>query len=195
MIRLGLALGAVLTLAACVSGDRVTLLQHFDGGPIGAVAVLEEEGAETVLDQANQQVRLTQRGARVRVLDELDPKYQELIDGLPLAPSSLILRDFPTGRLTLSDVQKESIREHFNGLESRPGYQIEIRAYADSTGGDEVNVQVSQGRADGVAEIIRELGFAVEAEDVIGMGEFEAARKNGDEVSDPSFRRVDVVIR
>lgn len=195
MIRLGFAFGAALTLTACVSGDRVTLLSHSDGGPVGSVAVLAEEGAETVLDQENQQVRLSRSGPRVRLLEEVDPKYQELIGGLPQAPSALTLDGFPSGAFSLSDAQKDSIRQHFNGLESRPGYQIEIRAYADSVGGDDINVEVSQGRAEGAAAIIRELGFGVDAEDVIGMGEFEAARKNGDEVPDPSFRRVDVVIR
>ncbi len=194
-MRFVLALGTALTLSACVAGDRVTLLPHSEGGPVGSVAVLDEERGETVLDAANQQARLSSRGARLRTLAQTDPAHVELIGSLPASASALTLTDFPTGRFSLSDEQKEAIRQHFTGLDDRPGYQIEIRGFTDSVGSETVNRTVSQGRADGVAVVLTELGFAVDPADVIGMSEFEAARLNGDEQPDPSFRRVDIVIR
>lgn len=198
-MRAGLAsslcVAATLTLAGCATPHKVTLLTHSDGGPVGSVAVLGEDGAETVLDQVNQQARLTRGGARLRQLDQPDPAHVELIGSLPAPPSPLVLTDFPTGRISLSDAQITSIRQHFQGLEDRPGYQIEIRGYTDSEGSEGRNRTVSQGRADGVAEIIRGLGFEVAPEDVIGMSEFEAVRRNGDGFEDPGFRRVDIVIR
>lgn len=194
-MRFVLVLGTALTLSACVAGDRVTLLSHSDGGPVGSVAVLDEERGETVLDAVNQQARLSNRGARLRTLTQPDPAHADLIGSLPASASALSLTDFPTGRFSLSDAQKDAIRQHFTGLDDRPGYQIEIRGFTDSVGSEEINRTVSQGRADGVAEVLTEMGFAVDRADVIGMSEFEAARLNGDEMSDPSFRRVDVVIR
>lgn len=191
------ALGfAGLLLSGCVSGDRVTLLPHADGGPVGSVAVLAEgEGEETVLDQENQQAKLTRRGARVRQLDETDPKYQELIKALPAAPSALSLSNFPTGEFSLSAEQIASIREHLSDLDSRPGYQVEVRGYTDSVGDEDLNLRLSQERAEQVAAIIREQGFEVEPGDVLGMGEFEARRRVGDEMANAAWRKVDVVIR
>jgi len=207
-----LSLPASILLAGCASGDRVTLLTHSDGGPVGEVAVLSvEEGAAdlAVLNSANQQARLRESGARLRQLeaDDVDPDYRELIASLPASISALPLTDFPTGEFSLSEAQKTAIREHFAQLDSRPGYQIEIRGYTDSMGGEDINAQVSQGRADAVAAIVRELGFTVEEGDALGLGEgpaIRAAREaamlegreiSGDEVADGSFRRVDVVIR
>lgn len=198
-MRTGLAsslcVATCIALTACATPHKVTLLPHSDGGPVGSVAVLGEDGSETVLDQVNQQARLSRNGARVRQLEQSDPAHAELISSLPAPPSPLVLTDFPTGRISLSEAQVASIRQHFQGLEDRPGYQIEIRGYTDSEGSEGRNRTVSQGRADGVAEIIRGLGFEIAAEDIIGMSEFEAVRRNGDEVQDPGFRRVDIVIR
>lgn len=199
MIRAGFTFAASLAIAGCIPGDRVTLLTHSEGGPVGAVAVLDEDGQDLALaNQENQQIRLSSRNPRVRQLDEgdVDPAYRELIGSLPVAASALVLDGFPTGEFSLSEAQKNAIRQHFTGLGDRPGYQIEIRGYTDSEGARELNDEVSQGRADAVAKVIvNELGFEVDGADVLGMGEAEAIRTNGDEVPDRSFRRVDVVIR
>jgi len=194
MTRTLLALSAALTLSACV-GDRVTLLSHSDGGPIGSVAVLQEGKEDTVLDTENQQVRLTRGTPRVRQLNEANPAHSELLSYLPPAPSPLGLTGFPTGEMHLSAEQIAQIRAHLSGLESRPGYQVLIRGYTDSEGSEELNSQVSQQRAEGVAAIMREAGFEIADEDVVGMGEYSAIRANGDEVADGNYRRVDVVIR
>ena len=90
MMRRGVLVAAVsLSLTACVAGDRVTLLESPEGKPVGAVAVLQEDGQETVLDRANLQARLTRGSPRVRQLDEIDPAYARLIADLPPPPSPL----------------------------------------------------------------------------------------------------------
>jgi len=193
--RMGLAFAAALLLAGCAGGDRVTLLSHSDGGPDGAIAVLGEGGEETELNRANQQARLTGGRPRVRELAEADPNHVALMAGLPPPPAPLIITDFPTDKFSLSAAQIAAIRQHLSGLESRPGYQIEIRGYADSMGPEPGNRALSQDRADQVAAIIRSEGFTISTEDAVGMSEFEARRLNGDERPDPSFRRVEVIIR
>lgn len=194
-VRYSLAFGTALSLAACVSGERVTLLPHSDGGPVGSVAVLQEGGEETVLDAANQQARLSTRTPRVRQLDEVDPAYNELIGSLPRAASGLPLTGFPTGEMSLSAEQIDQIRTLLADLNDRPGYQIIIRGYTDSEGSKQLNQQVSDERARGVAAIVREAGFEIADEDIIGMNEYAAESANGDEVADANFRRVEVIIR
>jgi outer membrane protein OmpA-like peptidoglycan-associated protein len=196
MMRLSLVLGTALTLTACVSSDKVTLLSQSDGGPVGALAILEEDGEETVLDQANLQARLTRGRPRVRELGDVDPAYQDLINSLPPPSNPLVLTGFPTDEFVLSVDQKDEIRRHLSGLASRPGYQVEIRGYTDSMGEEEqTNRPLSQRRAEKVAEFIRSEGFEIAQEDIVGMSEFAARELNGDEQVDPSFRRVEVVIR
>jgi len=195
MIRRGAAIAAALLLAGCVAGDRVTLLESPEGKPVGAVAVLGEDGAETVLDRANLQARLTRGGVRLRELDEIDPAYARLIADLPPPPAPLILRNLPFGEITLTEQQIAEIKAHLSDIESRPGYQILVRGFTDSVGDEALNTQLSQNRAEQVASIIRAEGYAIAEEDVIGMSEFDARRLDGDEVPNPDLRRVEVVIR
>lgn len=195
MMRRGVALAAALLLAGCVAGDRVTLLESPEGKPVGAVAVLGEDGAETVLDRANLQARLTRSGARLRELDEIDPAYARLIADLPPPPAPLILRNLPFGEITLTEQQIAEIKAHLSDVDNRPGYQILVRGFTDSVGDEAVNTQLSQNRAEQVASIIRAEGYAIADEDVIGMSEFDARRLDGDEVPNPDLRRVEVVIR
>ena len=224
MIRAGLVLSLGALLSACVTGDRVTLLPHAGGGPVGEVAVLsaEEGGADiAVLNQENQQARLRATGARVRQLSSVDPEYAQLMESLPVASDAVALPGFRTGVGGLTPQQQNSIRSHmckvqfldgceeFYPAECRnqdtrpiqgcprpvPGYQILVRGFTDSEGDEDLNLQLSQERAEAVASYMRTQGYEVSAEDVLGMGEFSAKRANGDEVSDADFRRVDVVIR
>lgn len=196
MMRRGVVVAAVsLTLSACVAGDKVTLLESPEGKPVGAVAVLQEGGQETVLDRANLQARLTRGTPRVRQLDEIDPAYARLIADLPPPPSPLILRNLPFGEITLTAQQITDIKAHLSDLDSRPGYQILVRGFTDSVGDEAVNTQLSQDRAEQVARIIRGEGYTIADEDVIGMSEFDARRLDGDEVPNPDLRRVEVIIR
>lgn len=195
MMRRGVALAAALLLAGCVAGDRVTLLESPEGKPVGAVAVLGEDGAETVLDRANLQARLTRSGARLRELDEIDPAYARLIADLPPPPAPLILRNLPFGEITLTEQQIAEIKAHLSDVDNRPGYQILVRGFTDSVGDEAVNTELSQNRAEQVASIIRAEGYTIADEDVIGMSEFDARRLDGDEVPNPDLRRVEVVIR
>jgi hypothetical protein len=50
-------------------------------------------------------------------------------------------------------------------------------------------------RARGVADELRQFGFAVAADDVIGRGEYDARAALGDEKTDDKFRRAVVIVR
>ena len=221
MNRLAAAAAAVLVLGGCVAQDRVTLLSHSDGGPVGSLAVLDENDREIAeLDGANQQARLSRSGASVRQLEAADPAHTALIGSLPPGADGLVLTGFATGVSALTDAQLRSVRAHMCKVEfragcetyfpqctdpanqgppacpvPRPGYQVEIRGYTDSDGGEPRNLTVAQQRADAVANAMRAAGYVVADEDVLGMGEFEARRANGDGVKDDDWRRVDIVIR
>ncbi len=220
---LAVTLGASTVLAGCVQGDRVTLMTHSDGGEVGEVAVIDEETEQdlAVLNRANQQAKLTGRAPRVRDLDGVNPEYQELINSLPVASDSAALPGFSTGVGGLTEAHRAAILGHMCKVAwqggctqfypakcgnpgadqdadcppARPGYQVLVRGFTDSEGDEALNSRLSQERAEAVAAYMREQGYEVAAEDVLGMGEFSARRANGDEVPDPDYRRVDVVIR
>lgn len=196
-MRAGFALAGALLLAGCVAGDRVTLLPAAQDRDVGAVAVLSEDGTETVLDTANQQARLSKGTPRVRQLDQTDPAYAALIADLPRGEATRAIA-FGTAEFRLSDAQIAALQQWIASDEAageRPGRQFVIRAYADSFGSEEDNLALSQRRAFEVAEQLRAAGIAVDPEDVVGMGEYAAQAELGDEVRSQKYRRVDVVIR
>lgn len=195
MIAVRLALGATLALAlgACAT-DRVTLLEGEPGHAVGAIAVLGSDGEETVLDSANQQASLGRGAPRLRTVDQLDPAYGALMDTLPLPPVSFAIT-FPTDESSIPANQRQVLDSIRAELARRPGAQIEVAGFTDSTGTEASNNELSAQRALAIVQELRESGFEVATEDAVGRGEYEAQAALGDNVSDESYRRVDVIIR
>ena len=193
MIRISLAFAAALALVGCAT-DRVTLLENEPGSSLGAIAVLSPDGDDTVLNQPNQQARLSNRSPRVRTLDQLDPSYAPLMETLPPAPVSIQI-DFGTGESEIEGVEQQKIDEIlaiYNGL---PGAQIEVAGFTDSIGEATVNDRLSRERAESVANELRRLGVPIDPGDEVGRGEDEAVAALGDEVSNQDYRKVVVIIR
>lgn len=193
MIRASLALAGALALAGCVS-DRVTLLENEPGSAVGAIAVLSPDGDDTVLNTINSQARLSGRNPRVRTLDQLDPAYTALMDTLP-PPRATIPITFPIGEAQILEGQRAIIDNILALLADRPGAQIEVAGFTDSTDDAASNDALSKQRAEAVASELRKFGVPIDPEDAVGRGEDDAVAALGDNVSDESYRRVDVIIR
>ncbi len=194
-MKKGLALFGAMALAGCAGGDRVTLMPAAQDRPVGAVAVLEEGGGETVLDQANSQALLSQNGARVRQLKSLDPAYAELIGSLPRRIEPQVIR-YQTDDISISTEAIANLKAVRDSLGPDLSiYQIEIAGYTDSTGTEQYNLDLSQKRAMQVAELLRAEGFEIDPQDVIGRGEYAAVREIGDNKSDEQYRAVTIKIR
>lgn len=194
MIRPAIAAATIL-LTGCATTERVVLLENEPGHSLGAIAVIETEGIETVLDTANTQARLSASGARVSALDRPDPSFDPLMASLPVSVTRFEI-PFPVGDADILAVQ-QSIIERINAEVERrpPGVQIEVAGFTDSTGDEESNNVLSIERARAVAGELRAAGIAVEDGDVIGRGEYDARAARGDNVSDETYRRVVVIIR
>ena len=190
------ALAASFLLAGCASGERVTLLPAAQERDVGAVAVLDESGAEkAVLNSANSQASLSAGSPRVRQLDSVDPAYSELINSLPRLIQPQAIR-FKEGKTEISADQISSLKALLASLgDDLSIYQIEIAGYTDTIGTVEDNLKLSRMRAQEVAELLRAEGFEIDPEDVIGRGEFDALRTIGDNKRDAQFRAVTIKIR
>ena len=74
--------------------------------------------------------------------------------------------------------------------------QVEVLGFTDSEGSESRNLEISLARAHAVASQLRSRGFEIADLDIIGRGEFEAlANGRPDELANPDYRRVDVVVR
>ena len=189
----GAALGAMLVLAGCAT-DKLTLLENEPGNATGAVAVIDSKGGETLVDRVNAQAALRNGPSKVRQLKELRPEYTSLIGSLPPQARAFVIT-FPVGSSEIPAEQRTILENIRNELSTRPGAQIEVAGFTDSTGSDAINDKFSLERAVAVAEQLRAFGFVVDAEDAVGRGEDEARAKLGDEVASDGYRRVEIIVR
>ena len=184
---------AVVLLAGCAT-DKVTLLENEDGHPNGAVAVIDEKrGSEVLVDKALTEAKL--RGRPVpRTVGKLKPAYSALLGSLPPAAREFGIT-FGLDEVRIPAAQRTVLEAIRTELSIRPGAQIEVVGFTDSSGSDEYNDEVSKKRAEAVAAELREFGFPVDLDDAVGRGEREAKASLGDGVMDASYRRVVVVVR
>ena len=192
-MRTALALAGALLVAGCVS-DRVTLLDNEDGNATGALAVLASDGRESVIDQPLTQAKLRDGPTRGRAIKAVKPAYATLLANLPPAARGFVIT-FPPNQSAIPVEQRSILEAIRTELSIRPGAQIEVAGFTDSTGDDALNDEVSRKRADAVAQELRESGFAVDPGDAVGRGEDEAKKQLGDGVASEAYRRVEVIVR
>ena len=192
-MRTALALAGALLVAGCAT-DRVTLLDNEDGNATGALAVLASDGRESVIDQPLTQAKLRDGPTRGRAIKAVKPAYATLLANLPPAARGFVIT-FPPNQSAIPVEQRSILEAIRTELSIRPGAQIEVAGFTDSTGDDALNDEVSRKRADAVAQELRESGFAVDPGDAVGRGEDEAKKQLGDGVASEAYRRVEVIVR
>ena len=193
MIRNLIAAACAISLTGCVA-DRVTLLDKEPGGEVGAIAVISPDGSETVLDQPNTQALLRSGTPRIRAVEQANPSYTALLQTLP-PPATRLMIKFPVGGANVVGGQRAILDQIRAEIERRPGVQVEVAGFTDSTGSAKGNDELSLRRAQTVAAELREFGIAIDPEDAVGRGEDEARAALGNDVADSSYRRVFVIIR
>ena len=193
MRRAALALAGALLATGCAT-DRVTLLENEEGNATGALAVLASNGSESVIDQPLTQAKLRDGPTRGRAVKALKPAYSALLGSLPPAAKGFAIT-FPVGDSRIPADQRGILEQIRTELSIRPGAQIEVAGFTDSTGAEDLNNQISKDRAEAVAQELRDFGFAIGADDAVGRGEFEARDKLGDDKADETYRRVVVIVR
>ena len=197
MKRTALELSGAFALALITSGcatDKLTLLENEEGHPTGAVAVIASDGRESLIDRPLTQAKLRDGPTKGRTLKKLKPGYSALLDSLPPSAKGFAIT-FPIDATKIPADQRDILEQIRNELSTRPGAQIEVAGFTDSLGPEELNDVVSKDRAESVAQELRDFGFTVGPEDVLGRGEFEAREKLGDEKGDATYRRVVVIVR
>lgn len=193
MKRVALALAGALLATGCAT-DRVTLLENEDGNETGALAVLASDGRESVIDRPLTQAKLRDGPTKGRAVKAIKPAYSALLANLPPAAKGFVIT-FPVNQSRIPEEQRSILEQIRAELSIRPGAQIEVAGFTDSTGPEEGNNKISKDRAESVAQELRDFGFAIGADDAVGRGEFEARDKLGDDKADETYRRVVVIVR
>lgn len=188
------ALALITTLGGCTVGSRVTILPP-ENGIIGGVELLDRGGKTLLLDKVGEQATTADPGKlRMERSSRLRGIVDEVEQTMPPRARAFVFT-FPSGTNTIPEDQRFIFEELRSELAGRPGAEIVIEGFTDSSGDSELNDKFSLDRAQAVANQLGELGFPVDGANVVGRGEREALKKNGDEVVDANFRRVVVTVR
>ena len=194
MNRASLAVLGALALSGCATTERVTLHSNEGDNPDGAVAVLNADGSEVVLDEANSQALLGGGKTRTRSLDGPSAEHLALFGNLP--PAARLFRiTFPVNQARILAGERAVLDQIRAELAARPGAQIEVAGFTDSTDDEAHNDLLSRQRAEAVASELREAGFEIAPDDVVDRGEYDARAKLGDNVASEEYRRVFVIVR
>jgi outer membrane protein OmpA-like peptidoglycan-associated protein len=186
-----LGLGALL-LAGCAA-PKALLLEGEDGH-VGALAVLNPDGSEQILDSPLRSARLGSRSARLRTVTSVKPTYQQLLSNLP-PPEARISLEFINGTTTITEGSRPRLEDIRAAIRSHPGAEVQVTGHTDSVGRPEYNDELSLRRANEVLLWLVEQGFPKDLMTAVGRGEREPVIDAGDEVPVEANRRVEVIVR
>ena len=197
MMNRGLNIAAVLLTLACTgacAAPQTLLLPGEDDHPVGALAVLQENGQEQVLDTPLRAARMNAGRTSLRTVKAVKPAYQQLMSGLPPAPRSYTLY-FVDGTTSLVPESRAVLDQIRADVAVRPGAEVQVTGHTDTVGSEEANDRLSLERAQQVMGVLAAEGFAADALSAVGRGEREPAVDTGDNVANAQNRRVEVIVR
>lgn len=195
----GLALAAIVPLAAgCAKRTRSN-----EGGvvAVNAATVLKSTGA-TVRNAIN---GATATGAAAQLIArQMDKQSQELSFELPGAAvqrvGSGIVLTLPEGLLfaqesdQLSNASRDNLRRLATSLEKYPNTRIMIVGHSDSEGGSERSLEMSERRAQAIANLLVEIGVNRARITALGRGDAEPIATNDTDAGRQWNRRVEIAI-
>ena len=190
-----LATAALFVLSACAT-QSVTLLPGEPGRPVGALAVLNEDGSEKgVIDTAD--TATTLGGGfhpHAQPAGAVDRRYATLIAELP-PPAEHFTLTFDIGMAAPGPDQEAELRKIFASAAARPGAEVQVVGHTDRTGTSDFNDALSRDRAEQVRRYLIGRGLPSALVRATWRGEREPLVATADGVADARNRRVEVIVR
>lgn len=185
------AAGAAVLLAGCAT-SKVTLLNDEGVTTGGSVVVLNKKTEAEVgsVTQPNSRARVG--GGKVKARPISLARFGALL-GLMPPPAQTFVLYFVEGT---TDVTPESqpaldaLRKVVNDVA-----EVQITGYTDTVGSAEDNDKLSYQRALEIREVLVKAGLAVASAKVTGRGERDLRTPTADGVSEPTNRRVEIIVR
>ncbi|MCP9221772.1 OmpA family protein [Erythrobacter sp. LQ02-29] len=170
---LGYLLGGVL------GGTAARVIGAGIGGTAGAVLGKQFDDQIRELDEAT-----AGTGVDVEEIGDQQAILVRLPDGVTFATDSA--RISPSFQNTLDSVAQSMIKY--------PNSLIDVYGFTDTTGSASYNMQLSQQRAQAVADYLASRGVARSRIETRGYGETNLRVQTGDNVNEPLNRRVEIKI-
>lgn len=147
------------------------------------VAQANAQAAQNQAQAAQQQLQSTQKQ-----LQDLQAKQTER--GMVLTLGDVL---FDTNKATLKSGADQRINRLATFLQNNPNERLIIEGYTDSTGSEEYNQELSQRRAQAVADVLAAQGIPASHFQVVGKGQAFPVASNATPAGRQQNRRVEVV--
>ncbi len=159
-------------------------------------AVEQQKAAEAQAEQARQaaaQAEKDKADMRAQLLAQLNSilQTQDTARGLIVNMSDVL---FDTGSSTLKPATREKLAKISGIVLAHPGLTLQIEGHTDSVGGDQMNQQLSERRADSVRDFLIEQGVAGSSVTAKGFGKTQPVASNDTAEGRQKNRRVELVV-
>ncbi len=102
---------------------------------------------------------------------------------------------FGTGHANLSSEDKQTLQELIDLMTEYPDLNVEIGGHTDNVGSSEINLKLSQDRANNVAQYVASKNISLARIQPVGYGESRPMASNDDEIGGRELnRRIEVVV-
>ena len=157
--------------------------------------LLESRTREARNAQANAQVAQSQAQAAQQQLQSTQQQLQDLQAKQTERGMVLTLGDvlFDTNKATLKPGADQKIDRLATFLQKNPSERLIIEGYTDSTGSEEYNEELSQRRAQAVANVLAGQGVPASRYQVVGKGQAFPVASNATPAGRQQNRRVEIV--
>jgi outer membrane protein OmpA-like peptidoglycan-associated protein len=157
--------------------------------------LLESRTRQAQNAQANAQVAQQQAQAAQQQLESTQKQLQDLQAKQTERGMVLTLGDvlFDTNKATLKPGADQRIDRLATFLQKNPNERLIIEGYTDSTGSEEYNEELSQRRAQAVANVLAGQGIPASRYQVVGKGQAFPVASNATPAGRQQNRRVEVV--
>jgi len=197
VVRTCLLVVIVALLGACATTppDMVVLVPSADG-KVGKVIVTSPQG-ETTLDRAYAGARVEEDSKPEPIMlnkAEVDRLFAQAIAAQPPRPVSFLLY-FREGTDDYTPDSKAAFEQVFAEIARRQAAEIVVIGHTDRVGSAAQNDELSRKRAERVRKDFIDRGIPASAISVAGRGDREPIVQTGDQVSEPTNRRVEINVR
>jgi outer membrane protein OmpA-like peptidoglycan-associated protein len=156
-------------------------------------AVADADRLRADADRMRQQAELEKTQLRQQLLDQFNTILQtrDTARGLIVNMSDVL---FDVGRCTLRPGAREKLAKVSGIILGHPGLRIEVEGHTDSTGGDEMNMKLSENRAKAVRDYLVAQGVRSENVTSKGFGKTMPVADNSNAAGRQMNRRVELVV-
>ena len=180
-----------ILLAARENEAHKAISQAREAQAQASAAQAQAEAARNEAQTAAAQMAQAQAEKQQLASQLADLKTSETSRGIVLTMNDVL---FDTGEADLKPGAGRSLDEIANFLQEHPERHVQVEGFTDSQGPDEYNRELSQRRADAVAQAIIARGVDQDRVKALGYGEEFPVASNANNGSRQLNRRVEIVV-